>query len=299
MKNFEIVTKIKELQAELKVMNEEEDILHVQLRTRINEAKSAQEKRDELNLKVKELSQKPRELLGERKDLWDGIKETSGMKREVIREIQPYLRRIGELRSIRDDYNRASRGLIERLNENYESTRTSLLETDINLKNELYLYQFLFELRDRIFTKNNADRIHKEIVRIKEVDLSKYNQHLTELDDRIGEMKDKSHSELEEAKGLWSERDQVRDEAQKYHQNLMDINKIIRDIKRDINRKRKEKREIIRRIEDWRREFKKDRNGRDRSDKQRKLKEALSKYKRGESLSLDEMGLLLEAGELK
>ena len=52
MKNFEIVAKIKELQAELKVISEEEDILHVQLRTRINEAKDAQAKRDELNLLV-------------------------------------------------------------------------------------------------------------------------------------------------------------------------------------------------------------------------------------------------------
>ncbi|MGA1821539.1 MAG: hypothetical protein ACMUIG_03320 [Thermoplasmatota archaeon] len=299
MKNFEIVAKIKDLQAELNVIKEEEDILHVQLRTRINEAKSVQERRDELNQKVKELSQKPRELLGERKEIWDDIKETSGMKREIIREIQPYLKRIGELRNIRDDYNRASRGLIEKLVENYESTRTSLLESDINLKNELYLYQFLFELRDRIYAKNNADRIHSEIVRIKEVDLSKYNQHLSALDEKIGEMKEKSHTELQEAKGLWSERDMVRDEAQKYHQDLMEINKVIRDIKRDINRKRKEKREIIRRIEDWRREFKKDKSERDRSDKQRKLKEALSKYKRGESLSLDEMGLLLEAGEIK
>lgn len=299
MRNHEIAKKIKELRAEIGEIKEEEDLLHVQLRNKISDAKKTQAKRDELNTVVQRLSKKPKELMGERKEIWDDIKQKNSKKRGVVKEIKPYLKRIGDLRKERNAYNAASRGTMDRLVENYNGIMKTLMESDMNLKNELSTLDFLFELRDRLYAKSQADRIHKEIVRIKEEELSRYNEKMDNIEETIGEMKERSHEELQTAKEMWSERDQVRDEAQEYHHKLMDINREIRDIKKEIGRQKKKKRQLIRRIEDWKKEFKKSKTEREEADKKRKLKDAREKYKRGESLSLDEMGLLLEAGELK
>ena len=299
MKNHEIAQKIRDLRAEIGEIKEEEDLLHVRLRNKINEAKKTQAKRDELNKVVQKLSRKPKELMGERKEIWDDIKDKNSKKRNVIKEIKPYLRRIGELRKERDVYNSASRGTMDRLVENYNGIKKTLMESDMNLKNELSSFEFLFELRDRLYAKKQADRLHMEIVRIKEEELSRYNERIDNIEETIGEMKEKSHEELQAAKEMWSERDEVRDEAQKFHAQLMELNNEIRDIKKDIGKQKRKKKELIRRIEDWKREFKKSKEERAESDKNRRLTEAREKYKRGESLSLDEMGLLLEAGELK
>jgi len=299
MQNFEIKARIKELQDQLAQVKSEEDILHVQLRNRINEVKEVQSRRDELNRKVKELSRKPKEILEDRKEIWDDIKETNRDKKKIFSMMQPYLQRIGELRKIRDAYNSASRGTLDKLQDQYDSTMTSLMGSDINLKSELYLYGLLFDIRDRMVLKREADSVHTEIVRIKEKDLSCFNRELNGMEDVIGQMKERSHEELETAKSFWSERDSIREKAQKEHERFLEINSMIKDIKRDIGRKKKERRGIINRIDDWRKEFKKSHGQRVESDKARRLEEARKKYKRGESLSLDEMGLLLESGELK
>ncbi len=299
MQNFEIVAKIKELQAELDDVRSEEDLLHVRLKNKITEVKEAQKKRDDLNDAVKELSRKPKDILTERRDIWDDIKGTNEEKRKLFRQMQPYLQRIGELRRIRDDYNNTSRGTLERLQENFESTREALLSFDINLKNELYLYSYLFEIRDRILIKREADMIHREIVRIKEEDLSKFNNEIQKMEGFIGEMKERSHSDLEAAKGLWDERDSTRELAQREHRKFLDINGQIREIKGSIGEKRRERNGLWKQINKWRDEFKKSGVERQQSDRNRRLLDARAKYKRGESLSLDEMGLLLDAGDLK
>ncbi|MCK5772759.1 MAG: hypothetical protein KAH57_03135 [Thermoplasmata archaeon] len=299
MQNFEIVAKIKEQQAKLEDVRSEEDLLHVQLRNKISEVKEAQKKRDELNDAVKELSQKPKGILTERKDIWDNIKGTNEDKRKLLRQMQPYLQRIGELRRIRDEYNDTSRGTLERLLENIESTREALLSFDINLKNELYLYSYLFELQDRLLIKKEADLIHREIVRIKEEELSRFNKKIEKMEGFIGEMKERSHSDLKAAKGLWSERDSMRELAQKEHRRFLEINGQIREIKRAIGDKRHERNGIWKQINNWRDEFKKSGAERQYSDNNRRLLDARAKFKKGDSLSLDEMGLLLEAGDLK
>jgi uncharacterized coiled-coil DUF342 family protein len=283
----------------MSILKEEEDLLHVQLRNRINEAKEMQMKRDALNAKVKELSSKPREILTERKEIWDDIKGFSDEKRKHIRSIQPYLHRIGEIRKVRDSYNTASRGTMERLIEIYRSTSDQLLKADINLKNELYMFESLFGIRDRIYVKRKADKLHREIVRIKDVDLAQYNKLMEDLDIRIDVAKEKSHTDLEAAKGLWTERDTIRAEAQSYHKQYLDKNREIKDIKKGIDRKKREKHDLFMQIDSWSSELKKSPEERRQMDNHRKLKDAVAKYKRGESLSLEEMGMLLESGELK
>jgi uncharacterized coiled-coil DUF342 family protein len=299
LKNFEIISKLKELREQMSVLKEEEDLLHVQLRNRINEARDLQAKRDDLNAKVKELSSKPREILTERNEIWEDIKGFSDGKRKLIRQIQPYLQRIGEIRKVRDAYNAAGRGTMERLLENYQSTADHLLKTDINLKNELYMFETLFSMRDRIYVKRKADKLHREIVRIKEVDLAKYNKQMEDLDIQIDVAKERSHTDLEAAKGLWSERDTIRAEAQNFHKQYLDKNREIKDIKKNIDRKKREKHDLFTHIDSWALELKKSPEERRQLDGQRRLNDAVAKYKRGESLSLEEMGMLLEAGELK
>ncbi|MGA1848437.1 MAG: hypothetical protein ACMUHB_03765 [Thermoplasmatota archaeon] len=299
MQNFEIAQKIKDIRERISEIKEEVDIINVRIQNKSTEVDSIRERRDRLNDQVKQLSRKPKEIMEERKEVWEGISETNEEKRKVFKEMQPFLQRIGELRKERDIYNDASRGTLDRLKENYQSTMENLISSDINLKNELYLYQYLFELRDRLLVKSRADQVHQQIVRIKEVDLSKYNTELRSMEKQIGELKSQSHEGLEEAKELWSRRDEIRERAQKEHKAYIEAVKQLRNLNRQGWERRKKVQELYRQIDDWKKEFKKSHEERKRSDMGRKTKDAVAKYKRGEKLSLEELSLVMESGEMK
>jgi uncharacterized coiled-coil DUF342 family protein len=299
MQNFEIAQKIRDIREKISELRDEEEILHVKIRNKQSEVDSVRDRRDELNAKVKDLSKKPKEILAKRKEVWDNIEEMNEEKKKLYREMQPYLQRIGELRKIRDSYNQASRGTFERLLNTYNGTKDNLLKDDISLKNELYLYNFLFEIRDRLMVKARADAIHQEIVRIKEVDLKKYNEVMGEMEDNIGEMKSESHEGLMTAKEMWSKRDSIRDDAQKEHKAFIEGMNVVKSLKKERWKLKKEITALYREIDEWKKEFKKGPQERMRSDKDRRLQDALAKYKRGESLSLDELSLLVESGNIE
>jgi uncharacterized coiled-coil DUF342 family protein len=147
--------------------------------------------------------------------------------------------------------------------------------------------------------KARADVIHQEIVRIKEVDLKRFNEVMGEMEDNIGEMKSESHEGLQTAKELWTMRDNIREEAQKEHKAFIEGMNVIKNMKRDVWKLRKEITTLYREIDDWKKEFKKGPQERLRSDMDRKLQDALAKYKRGESLSLEELSLLVESGKIE
>ncbi len=299
MQNFEIAQKIRDIREKISELRDEGDILEVKIQNKISEVESIRQRRDELNNKVKDLSRKPKEILAKRKEVWENIEEMNEEKRNLYKEMQPYLQRIGELRKVRDAYNQASRGTLDRLLNSYEGTTNNLLKDDISLKNELYLYNFLFEIKDRLMVKARADVIHKEIVRIKEVDLKRFNEVMGEMEDNIGEMKSESHEGLQTAKELWTMRDNIREEAQKEHKAFIEGMNVIKNMKRDVWKIRKEVTTLYREIDEWKKEFKKGPQDRQRSDMDRKLQDALAKYKRGESLSLEELSLLVESGNIE
>jgi uncharacterized coiled-coil DUF342 family protein len=188
MQNFEIAAKIREIREKISELRDEDEILQVKIKNKFQEVDSFRDRRDKLNQQVKELSQKPKDILEKRKDVWDNIGEMNDEKKKIFKKMQPYLQRIGELRKVRDSYNHASRGTLERLRSIYQGTMENALNDDVSLKNELYLYNFVFELRDRLNVKAKADVIHQEIVRIKEEDLSKFNKELGLKEEEINEL---------------------------------------------------------------------------------------------------------------
>jgi uncharacterized coiled-coil DUF342 family protein len=299
MQNFEIASKIREIREKIGEIKEEIEILDLRVQNKNTEVESIKEKRDSLNAKVKELSQKPKEIMAERKDMWENISEANEERKKIFKGMQPHLQRIGEIRKIRDDLNEASRGTLDRLKENYISTRKNLLESDISLKNELFLFQYLFEIRDRLLVKREADIQHQRIVRVKEVDLAKYNKELQKMEGAIGSLKSQSHEGLETAKDLWAQRDELREQAQKEHKAFIDGIKQLKGFQKQVWEKRKKIQQFYRQIDDWKKEFKKSPEERKKADKGRKQRDAVAKYKRGEKLSLEELSLVMESGEMK
>lgn len=299
MQNFEIAAKIREVREKIGEMRDEEEIINVKIKNRFQDVDNFRDRRDKLNAEVKELSQKPKEILDKRKNVWDNIGEMNSEKKKIFRKMQPYLQRIGELRRVRDTYNHASRGTLERLQSIYQGTMENLINDDVSLKNELYLYNFLFELRDRLNVKAKADVIHKEIVRIKEEELSRFNKEMGVMEDEINDLKSESHDGLISAKDMWARRDEIREEAQKMHKSFIEAMNKVKDLKKKRWKLKKEINDLYRQIDDWKKEFKKSPQERQRADQGRRLEEALVKYKKGESLSLEELSLVLESGQLK
>lgn len=299
MRNHDIAQKIRDIREKISELREEDEILSVKIKNKMAEVDSLKEKRDELNNQVKELSSKPKEIMTQRKEVWGNIEDMNEEKKSLYKKMQPYLQRIGELRKVRDELNHASRGRLDRLVKNMEQTSNSLLTDDLSLKNELYQYDFLFEIRDRILIKARADAIHQEIVRIKEVDLKEYNQVIDKMENRIGGLKSQSHEGLMTAKEIWTKRDEIRDEAQKYHKEFIQALNSAKEIKKQGWKLKKEINSLYREIDNWKKEFDKSPAERKKADNSRRLEEVLAKYKKGESLSLEELSLLVESGKMK
>ncbi|MEA3558626.1 MAG: hypothetical protein U9R75_05165, partial [Candidatus Thermoplasmatota archaeon] len=119
------------------------------------------------------------------------------------------------------------------------------------------------------------------------------------MESQIGELKSQSHDGLEEAKELWNKRDSFRDLAQKEHKAYIEAVKQLKSLNKQSWEKRKQIRDIYRKIDDWRKEFKKTPKERMQADQGRKTKDAVAKFKRGEKLSLEELSLVVESGEMK
>ena len=147
--------------------------------------------------------------------------------------------------------------------------------------------------------KREADIHHQRIVRIKEVDLAKYNDELQKMEGEIGSLKSQSHEGLETAKELWARRDDLRERAQKEHMAFIDGIKQLKGLQKQVWDRRRKMQQLYRRIDDWKKEFKKLPEERNKADLGRKQKDAVAKYKRGEKLSLEELSLVMESGEMK
>ncbi|MCD6383924.1 MAG: hypothetical protein J7L88_05630 [Thermoplasmata archaeon] len=290
--------KLKGIQERIRELRSELDTNSLKFRNLVERAKEERKKRDELNAQVKELSKQIRSLFEEREKHLKRAEELKKKKNEVYEEMAPFSGTVRELKEARNRFNEAARGREESLLRRLQDIMVTLKERDLSPKQELFLFEQALILKYRIIARRAADALHKKILGLREESLLPYIEKLKEIDKELDEEYRTARELLERARELIAKRDSARAEAQEHHQKFVELDREIKEVKIKLDaarlalkKLRGEERELIKKLRGGRK-------ARLELEKNLRLQEARRKYKNGESLSLEELRLLMEAGDV-
>ena len=287
-----------ELKGRISELRDELERSRLKFKELVRQAEEARQTRDRLNGEVKELSAQIRKIFEERAGRLKRIEELKGEKNRIYEEMSPYSSTVRELKEIRNRYNEAARGREESLLRRLQDIVGTLRERDLSPKQELILFEQAVILRYRILARRVADAVHRKILEMGEEALLPHIEKLKELDRKMDEEYRAARELLEKARELIAKRDSLRAEAQENHQRFISLDREIKELKVKMDaarlalkKLREEERELLKKLRGGRR-------ARLMVERELKLKEARKKYQRGETLSLEELRLLMEAGDV-
>jgi uncharacterized coiled-coil DUF342 family protein len=264
-------------------------------RTDIDELK---EKRDSLNQQVRERVKKAQELRKRRDEINGLISEYKEKRSSVNSKTQGLFSGIAELKEERDECNRHSHGSAESLAKSYKSEQEAFFDKELTLAVEIKIYQKLKDLEKRLESARKANELHAQIqeryTESKEIHLEG-----DELHEKIQALSDESQACHLEMLENFKAADEIRKEANMYHAQLTDrfssikaIKEKIDPLKTSIVSAREELSLHLDRLKDV--QLTKDENK--VSQKHSTAREKLQKNAR---MSLEDLKLLIEKGDVK
>jgi uncharacterized coiled-coil DUF342 family protein len=263
-------------------------------RTDIDELK---EKRDSLNQQVKERVAKAQEL-SKRDEINKAIGEYKGKRSDVNSKTQELFSGIAGLKEQRDECNKLSHGSVESLSKAYEDELEAFLNKELPLAVEIKIFQKLNDLSKRLYAAKKANELHSQI-QDSYKDSKGIHKEGDELHEVIQKLSDESQACHLEMLENFKSADEIRKEANMYHSQLTDkianINSIkdkIDPLKTSIGNNRKELSLYLDRLKDL--QLTKEEHK--VSQKHNDARERLQKNAR---LSLEDLKLLIEKGDVK
>ena len=259
---------------DLKVKRDE---LNTQVRELSKTAQSSRTKRDEVNQKIATLKQERSEEMGKSKEKSDEI---------------------NQLKTKRDEYNKISKGTHDLLMKNYRENLRKFLEDDINLEHEQNLFDRLTDLTERVKATKEANVLHSQIQEIYDSNKGMYTKsdELSAEIKKLSEESQKYHLEMIE---IYRKVDEMRKEADGYHKRLTERYALIKPMTAKIDPLKKNIAIIRRELDiylDRQRDFQ---NERDEKRVDKIHTTAKEKLKQNGRLSLEDLGALIEKGDIE
>jgi len=264
-------------------------------RTDIDELK---EKRDSLNQQVKEKVAKAQELRSRRDDINREISDYKGKRSDVNSKTQELFSGIAGLKEQRDECNKFSHGSVESLTTAYEAELEAFLNKELPLAVEIKIFQKLTDLNKRLGAAQKANELHSQIQdRYRE---SKgIHKEGDEFHERIQKLSDESQTCHLEMLENFKSADEIRKEANMYHAQLTDkishvnlIKEKIDPLKNIISNSRKELTLYLDKLKDVQ-------LTKDEHKVTQKHNDAREKLQKNARLSLEDLKLLIEKGDVK
>ncbi len=264
-------------------------------RTDIDELK---EKRDSLNHQVKERVAKAQELRSKRDEINKAIGEYKGKRSDVNSKTQELFSGIAGLKEQRDECNKLSHGSVESLSKAYEDELEAFLNKELPLAVEIKIFQKLNDLSKRLYAAKKANELHSQI-QDSYKDSKGIHKEGDELHEVIQKLSDESQACHLEMLENFKSADEIRKEANMYHSQLTDkianINLIkdkIDPLKTTIANNRKELSLYLDRLKDLQ-------LTKEEHKVSQKHNDAREKLQKNARLSLEDLKLLIEKGDVK
>ena len=255
-------------------------------------------KRDELNGQVRELSKTAQDSRTKRDEINLKITAIKAERSEEMGKTKAQSDEINRLKTQRDEYNKISKGTYDILMKNYSENLRKFLEDDINLDHEKNLFERLTDLTQRVKATKEANELHGKIQEIYNDNKGMYTKS-DELSAEIKKLSDESQKYHLEMIEIFRKVDELRKEADGFHRRLSEKSALIKPttskidpLKKNIALTRKELDLYLDRLKDFQ-------TGRDEKRVDKIHTTAKEKLKQNGRLSLEDLGALIEKGDIK
>jgi uncharacterized coiled-coil DUF342 family protein len=294
----ELKRQIDEVKQKLDIEWQSLDNIFKKIKTKNDDIIGLKTRRDEFNQSVKTLITEGKDIQKDR----DILRETAKPKREIIKNlrlhIKEFSKQISELKNIRDGKHREAKGSIESLQDNVVNMVTTLVNMDLSLKDEITLYNMIFDTQHRYNAKILAEDTHKQIQEIYN-NLKDTERQVTEQEAQISKIFADAQKLHDHSLEKFKSKDEARNKSNELHQLVIDGYKEIKTYRLEIDNTKKAVAELKGELNVL---YKKLRaSGKKRQDmaQKEKLEGAKEKLKGKKKMGLDELRLLLESGQLK
>ena len=264
-------------------------------RTDIDELKA---KRDTLNQQVKERVAKAQALRDRRDEINKQIGEYKEKRSGINSKTQELFSGIAELKEKRDECNKLSHGSVESLSKAYEAELDALFNKELPLAVEIKIMQKLDDLSKRLDAATKANELHSQIQESYKESKGIHKEG-DEFHEKIQALSDESQACHLEMLENFKAADEIRKEANMYHAQLTDkianINSIkekIDPLKNNIANSRKELSLYLDKLKDLQ-------LTKDEHKVSQKHSDAREKLQKNARLSLEDLKLLIEKGDVK
>lgn len=254
-------------------------------------------KRDELNARVRELSKTAQESRSKRDEVNQRISVLKAQRSEEMGKTKAQSDEINQLKTKRDEYNKISKGTYDILMKNYSENLRKFLEDDINLDHEKNLFERLTDLTQRVKATKEANELHGRIQEIYNANKGMYTKS-DELSAEIKQLSEESQKYHLEMIEIFRKVDELRKEADGYHKRLTERYALIKPttakidpLKKSIAVTRRELDVYLDRLKDFQ-------NERDEKRVDKIHNSAKEKLKQNGRLSLEDLGALIEKGDI-
>ncbi len=264
-------------------------------RTNIDELK---QKRDDLNAKVKEIATQAREEKNKRDEVNKQISEYKSERDNLRSEKDKITNDISGLKAKRDEFNKISKGSVESLSRAYCEELDKFLNADIPLNHEQNIFERLKELNGRIEAAKEADATHKKIIEIYqscETVFSK-NGNVGDSIKTLAEESQQHHLKMHE---LYKQVDELRKEADTYHAQIKETYKITSPIREKIEPLKAKTAQLRDELSVYLEKLNDIQLQKDEQKQNDHHTEAREKLEKSGKLSLQDLKVLMEKGDIK
>lgn len=264
-------------------------------RTNIDELK---EKRDKLNGEVKILATKAREDKKLRDVANEKIAEVKAARDKIRGEKDKVTGSITELKTKRDEYNKQSRGSVDSLSKAYVAELDKFLNADIPLKHEIDIFEKLADLGKRIDAASHADELHSKIVETYKSSDSIYKADGTVGDNvkSLAEVSQKHHLAMLES---YKKIDELRKEADLFHAQIKETYDVVSPIREKIDPLKAKVAQLREELSVYLDKLNDIQLEKDEQKLDEKHIVAKEKFEKTGKMSLQDLKLLMEKGDLK
>lgn len=254
-------------------------------------------KRDENTEKANKMSEEARIFTVNRDELNAKIAKLKERRAELINTIKSLTKDIKDSKSVRDQLNKTARGTDESLLGILAGDLDTLLHRDIPLKDEIRIFEKLFELSERVEVAKQADTVHQKVVG-GYGQVQGFKAELDKIHEEIQSIARASQEQHEEAMKIYKEVSRMRKESDECHKKLLEKYDLMNPLRDRVNELKNEIKLMQEKLSPHLDEMDKIRQEREDRKRDKDITEAKEKLQSSKRLSLEDFRLLLERGEL-
>ncbi len=298
MSEKDLKSKVNEFRTQISHHDRELKGIYRELKLHRTNSDDLKAKRDKLNGKVKELVTKARASRSKRDSVNEKIASLKASRNAVMEKSRAFSSEMSDLKGKRDALNKQSKGSVESLSKSYVADIDTFLNSDIPLKHEIDLFTKLIEMKDRLGAAFDANEIHEKLQETYDASKVIFDSSVDVGSDikKLAEESQKYHLEM---LALYKEVDEIRKEADLAHTQMRENYAVTAPIREKIDPLKASIASLREELEAYLEKLNELQLVKDEKKQEEHLVVAKEKLDKKGRLSLEDLKVLMEKGDLK